>query len=144
MSRLCSLKGGHPMKERVATDSPNETSGAQISRRQGLKFSAASIMASLPLAYRTAAAQAQSSSSQAPQEDAMPDNTAIRPFQVSFPESEVTELRRRIVATRWPERELASDAASRSIWATTSAGDTQGVQLATMQKLMQYWGTEYN
>src|SRR5262249_26976896 len=67
----------------------------------------------------------------------MPDNTAIRPFQVNFPEAEVTELRRRIAATRWPERELVSDAASRSIWATPTAGDTQGVQLATMQKLIQ-------
>jgi len=68
----------------------------------------------------------------------MADNTAIRPFQVNFPESEVTELRRRIAATRWPERELVSDEASRSIWAAQSAGDTQGVQLATMQKLIQY------
>jgi Epoxide hydrolase N terminus len=74
----------------------------------------------------------------------MPDNTAIRPFQVNFPEAEVTELRRRIAATRWPERELVSDEASRSIWATLSAGDTQGVQLATMQKLIQYWGTKYD
>jgi pimeloyl-ACP methyl ester carboxylesterase len=39
---------------------------------------------------------------------------------------------------------LASDAASRSIWSTASPGDTQGVQLGTMQKLIQYWGTEYD
>ena len=67
----------------------------------------------------------------------MTDNTAIRPFHVGFPESGLTDLHRRIKMTRWPERELVSDAASRSIW-STSAGETQGVQLATMQKLIQY------
>ena len=70
---------------------------------------------------------------------------SIRPFTVGFPQEEVTELRRRIAATRWPERELVSDAASRRIWSTSAAkGETQGVQLATMQKLIQYWGTEYD
>jgi hypothetical protein len=82
---------------------------------------------------------------QTPQEQAMPDNTAIRSFQVSFPETDVTELRRRIKMTRWPEHELVSDAASRRIWSTPAAvGPTQGVQLATMQKLIQYWGTDYD
>ena len=57
--------------------------------------------------------------------------TAIRPFQVSVPEAELTELRRRINATRWPEREPVSDA-------------SQGVQLATMQKLADYWATKYD
>ncbi|HZI60580.1 MAG TPA: alpha/beta fold hydrolase [Pyrinomonadaceae bacterium] len=61
-----------------------------------------------------------------------PDNTEIRPFpQVNFPEAELTELRRRINATRWPEAELVPDA-------------SQGVQLATMQKLAAYWGTDYD
>lgn len=59
------------------------------------------------------------------------DNTAIRPFQVGFPEAELTELRRRINAAKWPERETVSDI-------------TQGVPLATMQKLANYWGTEYD
>src|SRR5579859_464044 len=57
--------------------------------------------------------------------------SAIRPFQVNVPEAELTELRRRINATRWPERETVTDA-------------TQGVQLATMQALARYWGTEYD
>src|SRR5262245_37357564 len=75
----------------------------------------------------------------------MPDNTAIRSFQVSFPETDVTELRRRINMTRWPEHELVSDAASRRIWSTPAAvAPTQGVQLATMQKLIQYWGSDYD
>jgi pimeloyl-ACP methyl ester carboxylesterase len=73
------------------------------------------------------------------------EGEAIRPFTVSFPEEDLVELRRRISATRWPERELVSDEASRRIWSTpAAAGPTQGVQLATMQKLMQYWGTEYD
>jgi pimeloyl-ACP methyl ester carboxylesterase len=59
------------------------------------------------------------------------DASAIRPFHVSFPEAELTELRRRVNATRWPERETVTDA-------------TQGVQLATMQKLADYWGKDYD
>jgi pimeloyl-ACP methyl ester carboxylesterase len=61
----------------------------------------------------------------------MSDKTALRPFQVEFPEAELTELRRRVNATRWPERETVADA-------------SQGIQLATIQKLARYWGTEYN
>jgi pimeloyl-ACP methyl ester carboxylesterase len=56
---------------------------------------------------------------------------AIRPFQVTFPESDLTELRRRINATKWPERETVRDA-------------TQGVQLATIQALARYWATDYD
>jgi pimeloyl-ACP methyl ester carboxylesterase len=56
---------------------------------------------------------------------------AIRPFHVSVPESELTELRRRILATRWPDRETVPDA-------------TQGVQLATMEALANYWATKYD
>jgi pimeloyl-ACP methyl ester carboxylesterase len=60
------------------------------------------------------------------------DKTVIRPFQTNVvPEAELTELRRRIDATRWPEPETVTD-------------QSQGVQLATMQKLAQYWGKEYN
>ena len=59
------------------------------------------------------------------------DATAIRPFQVKVPEAELAELRRRILATRYPARE-------------TVAGDSQGVQLATIQKLAHYWATEYD
>lgn len=57
--------------------------------------------------------------------------TAIRPFQFDFPEAELTDLRRRINATRWPEREPVND-------------HSQGVPLATMQKLASYWGTDYD
>jgi pimeloyl-ACP methyl ester carboxylesterase len=56
--------------------------------------------------------------------------TDIRPFRVNFPEAELTELRRRIKATKWPDRETVTDA-------------SQGVQLATTQALARYWATEY-
>jgi pimeloyl-ACP methyl ester carboxylesterase len=55
----------------------------------------------------------------------------IRPFHVSYPDTELAELRRRIKATRWPERETVPDA-------------SQGVQLATTQKLARYWATDYD
>ena len=57
--------------------------------------------------------------------------TEIRPFHVEVPEEDLVDLRRRIAATRWPERETVAD-------------ETQGVQLATMQELVRYWGTEYD
>src|SRR6266446_4174317 len=57
--------------------------------------------------------------------------TEIRPFRVDLPEEELVDLRRRIAATRWPERETVAD-------------ESQGVQLATMQELVPYWGTEYD
>ena len=59
------------------------------------------------------------------------DKNAIRPFQVNFPEEELTELRRRNNATRWPERETVTD-------------QSQGVQFATIQALARYWETDYD
>src|SRR5213594_3156398 len=59
------------------------------------------------------------------------DKNAIRPFHVNVPEAELTELRRRINGTRWPEREMVTD-------------QSQGVQLGTVQKLARYWEKEYD
>jgi pimeloyl-ACP methyl ester carboxylesterase len=59
------------------------------------------------------------------------DGTAVRSFQVGFPEADLTELRRRVNATRWPERETVAD-------------DSQGVPLAMMQELAHYWATDYD
>jgi pimeloyl-ACP methyl ester carboxylesterase len=59
------------------------------------------------------------------------DTAAVRPFQVSFPQSDLDELRRRVQATRWPEQETVSD-------------DSQGARLAMMQELARYWGTDYD
>ena len=67
---------------------------------------------------------------------------AIRPFTVSFPQEQLDDLRRRIAATRWPERELVPDAMP--VNPADGAPRGQGVELATMQKLIQYWGTEYD
>jgi pimeloyl-ACP methyl ester carboxylesterase len=55
----------------------------------------------------------------------------IRPFRVDVPEAELTDLRRRIAATRWPEKETVAD-------------QTQGIPLAMIQELARYWGTEYD
>jgi pimeloyl-ACP methyl ester carboxylesterase len=59
------------------------------------------------------------------------DESAIHAFCVNTPEAELTELRRRIEATRWPERETVPDA-------------TQGVQLGTIQTLARYWANQYD
>jgi pimeloyl-ACP methyl ester carboxylesterase len=57
--------------------------------------------------------------------------TEIRPFHVDVPQEDLDDLRRRILATRWPSKELVPDR-------------SQGVQLATMQTLARYWVTEYD
>jgi pimeloyl-ACP methyl ester carboxylesterase len=62
---------------------------------------------------------------------AAPADDAIRPFHVNVHEADLAELRRRINATRWPERETVED-------------ETQGVLLATIQELARYWGTDYD
>ena len=59
------------------------------------------------------------------------DPTAIRPFSFKAPDAELVDLRRRVKATRWPDRETVPD-------------DTQGVQLATTRKLADYWANEYD
>jgi len=57
--------------------------------------------------------------------------TAVRPFSFNVPEEDLADLRRRIAATRWPDKETVAD-------------QSQGVQLATMQELARYWATEYD
>jgi len=56
---------------------------------------------------------------------------SIRPFKAHFAQTDLDDLKRRVLATKWPERETVPDA-------------TQGVQLATMQALAAYWSTEYD
>jgi pimeloyl-ACP methyl ester carboxylesterase len=62
---------------------------------------------------------------------AQPEDPAVHPFRIDVPEADLVDLRRRIAATKWPERETVPDA-------------TQGVNLATMQKLAQHWQTSHN
>ena len=57
--------------------------------------------------------------------------TAIRPFRVEIPQDQIDDLRRRIAASRLPEKETVDDA-------------TQGVQLATIRELVRYWGSDYD
>jgi len=59
------------------------------------------------------------------------DDERIRPFTVRIPQAELADLRRRIAATKWPSRELVTDA-------------SQGVQLATMRELAHQWQTDYD
>jgi pimeloyl-ACP methyl ester carboxylesterase len=57
--------------------------------------------------------------------------TEVRPFRIDVPEEDLVNLRRRIAATQWPERETVAD-------------ESQGVQLATIQELARYWATDYD
>ena len=59
------------------------------------------------------------------------DAIEIRPFRVEVPQAEIDDLRRRIQATRWPEKETVADL-------------TQGVPLATIQELARYWASDYD
>jgi len=59
------------------------------------------------------------------------EDATIRPFRINVPEEELTNLRRRVAATRWPDRETVTD-------------DSQGVPLAAMQGLARYWATDYD
>jgi pimeloyl-ACP methyl ester carboxylesterase len=59
------------------------------------------------------------------------DSNAIRPFHVNVPEADLVDLRRRVAATRWPDKETVAD-------------DSEGVRIATMQKLARYWSTGYD
>ncbi len=56
---------------------------------------------------------------------------SVRPFHISVPEEALVDLRRRIAATRWPNREIVND-------------QSQGVQLGKIQPLVRYWGSDYD
>lgn len=92
------------------------------------------VSASLALAFSTTRSSASAASHSAdgvPPAMASNDEGVIRPFKVTTSAEALMDLRRRIDATRWPERETVTDT-------------SQGVQLATMQKLARYWATEYD
>jgi hypothetical protein len=59
------------------------------------------------------------------------EDQSIHPFRVDIPEQDLVELRRRIAATRWPDRETVDD-------------QSQGIQLAKIKPLVEYWGTGYD
>src|SRR4051794_23898976 len=62
---------------------------------------------------------------------ALDSGAAIRPFRVNVPKEQLADLRRRIAARRWPDKETVNDR-------------SQGVQLAKLQELVRYWGTGYD
>ncbi|MDQ0875930.1 pimeloyl-ACP methyl ester carboxylesterase [Paenibacillus sp. V4I3] len=86
---------------------------------------------SLELTTFGAMAQTVKASSYGTPHESEADSKAIRPFQVHIPEEELTDLRKRILATRWPDKETVSD-------------QTQGTQLATMNNLAHYWANDYD
>jgi pimeloyl-ACP methyl ester carboxylesterase len=100
--------------------------GPGLNRRSFLTTAAAAV-ALAPL--RSFATGADAASGQAQLSDQ--DRSGLRPFRISIPEADLSELRRRISATRWPERETVSD-------------ESQGVPLASMQQLARYWATDYD
>src|SRR5262245_55442485 len=59
------------------------------------------------------------------------EGEAIRPFRISIPEEQIVDLRRRIIATRWPDKETVAD-------------QSQGAQLAKLRELVRHWGTGYD
>src|SRR5271169_736607 len=59
------------------------------------------------------------------------EDNAIRPFHINVPEAALVDLRQRIAATRWPDKETVND-------------ESQGIRLAEMQTLVHYWGNGYN
>ncbi len=93
-----------------------------IDRRAFLSSAAMGITAAQLGAFRFAGAQTLSGTQ---------SSTAVRTFQVSIPEATLTEMRRRIGATIWPDRETVTD-------------DSQGVPLALMQGVAGYWATDYD
>jgi pimeloyl-ACP methyl ester carboxylesterase len=74
---------------------------------------------------------AASSPAQTSTKDGTPEDIAIRPFRVGIPDAALVEMKRRIAATRWPDKETVAD-------------ESQGVKLATMRELAQYWLTDYD
>jgi pimeloyl-ACP methyl ester carboxylesterase len=110
------------------------TAVSSLPTRRGLLVSAAAASAASLFFAHLAAAGDTPISHPSKQGDSSMDtvqDNAIRPFQFTAPEEALVDLRRRITATRWPERETVSD-------------QSQGVQLATIQELASYWGTDYD
>jgi pimeloyl-ACP methyl ester carboxylesterase len=100
--------------KRIRATKENVMSATSPTRRDVLATSAAAAAVSL-LSEHVAAA----------------DGDTIRPFHINVPEEALVDLRRRIAATRWPDRETVAD-------------QSQGVHLAKIQELVRYWGTGYD
>jgi pimeloyl-ACP methyl ester carboxylesterase len=101
-------------------------------RRSFLTTSAAAGAVSILPAYRAAVADARPGQPSSQGESSVGTQAdAIRPFRIDIPEEQFVDLRRRVAATRWPDKETVTD-------------QSQGVQFATTQKLARYWATEHD
>jgi pimeloyl-ACP methyl ester carboxylesterase len=87
--------------------------------------------ASYAQTVRTTDAHAFVSSPLPAQQTAAAEDDSIRPFRINIPEEQIVELRKRIAATRWPDKETVSD-------------ESQGIRSAEVQELLHYWGNGYN
>jgi pimeloyl-ACP methyl ester carboxylesterase len=115
-------------KVRYAADARAAGGFGLLSRLLAVLFAATMTLA--PSAAVLARQPAQTATSQTG--TARPaDANAIRPFRVSIPAKALDDLRRRLKATRWPDRETVAD-------------QSQGAQLAKLQELVRYWGTDYD
>jgi pimeloyl-ACP methyl ester carboxylesterase len=85
----------------------------------------------LAASWHTRAVPAAGAGTQSKDSKSMPDTGEVRPFHVQVPEEALTDLRRRVAATRWPDRETARDR-------------SQGAQLEQLQKLVRHWGSDYD
>lgn len=110
------------------------TSSSSLTRRDFVAGSTTALSVG-SLAFAASSVQAQKAHTDAPggegNKPAARGREAIRPFRVLFPNGDLTELRRRIRATKWPSRETVDDA-------------SQGVQIATMRELARYWQTQHD
>src|SRR4029453_11223041 len=102
-----------------------------LTRRGVLAATAAAGAVSLVPLHWAAAGEARLSQASKQGDPKMATEGQVRPFSFHAPEAELADLRKRVNATKWPEREQVTD-------------DTQGVQLDTIQKLARYWATEYD
>jgi len=96
--------------------------------RVALLLGATIALTRTPIEARPEAAAGRTTATQAKAESGA---DAIRPYRVHFSDEALADMKRRIAATRWPEKETVAD-------------QSQGVQLATMQKLARYWGSDYD
>lgn len=128
LSSHCRSQKGRPMYNRQPTES-------NVATRRGLRAAVAlvgfsSLVFVAPACGRKA--EATGDPAAAKQEAELPKSAnGIRPFRVDIPEAAVVDMRKRIVATRWPAKEIVSD-------------QSHGVQLAKLQALAKYWGTDYD
>ena len=114
------------MKKAEAT----RTSRRRLFAMSGLS-AGATLLAGRPLFAEQNAIVSRTANTKGEYTMAQANANAVRPFRSNVPEAQLTELRRRINATQWPDRELVTD-------------QSQGVQLATIQALARYWGTDYD